>query len=482
VDFRWGVGIELGEDYLALVCLKQAFFQVKLVDYLVVDSLPYGSESERDRAIAKALTEFARKKRHRLENVTVCLPRRRAAISYMDLPEVARENLEQVIEFEFERFFPFKKETCYFSHRICSSQGPRGQIRVQVVAVQREFVQRILNILQGVKLRLMAIEPSSFALGSYIRFASKNEPPDCLILTVRSGETNLDLWQESDLAYSRTLSLNSLNGDLTHQIQKEVFATKERFGVEETFYCGVLPQRDLGAIPSMSTLGIRGPVANRVPTESLPYVLPACGAALRGLGRGMTDMNLLPQALRTESARLITTTSYVLLTLLLLCGLAWGGSLIFRQQEYIRDLERRIIAVSPDVESLKKLDLEVEALQTEIQNLRGPVTQSPKKLTLLKELTQIIPKETYLTELRTDNEKLEVVGFAKSASELIPILESSPVFRAVQFSSPITKRSADQEMFALKAEIEMVDIKDHAEKEKMGDRTPASNVKSGKQR
>lgn len=453
MDFRWAVGIELGDNHLALVCLKQAFFQVKLVDYLLVDSLPQGPESERQRIVSMALTEFFRGKRHRLDNVTLCLPRKRAVMSYLDLPEVAKENLDQVIEFEFERFFPFKKESCYFSHRRCPSHGSSGQIRIQVVAVQREFLQRVLAIFQGMKLPLMAVEPSSFALGSYIRFGSANGTPDYLVLTVRPGEVSLDVWRGTDLAFSRSLASNSLNGALTYQIQKELLAARERFGVEQTFYCGVLAQRDLSVIPSLTALGIRGLLTNRVPPESQPYVLPACGAALRGLGRGSTDINLLPEALRTETARLVTTTTYILLAVLMITTLGFGGSLLFRQYQYGQTLERKLRSIAPKIEEVEKLQREGDGLEKVIKLLHGAEGESPKKIAVLRELTRIIPKEAYITELRVDDERIELVGLAKSATELISTLESSPFFRGAQFSSPITKRGPDLEMFSLKAEI-----------------------------
>jgi Tfp pilus assembly protein PilN len=264
---------------------------------------------------------------------------------------------------------------------------------------------------------------------------------------------SLDLWRGSDLAFSRSLASNSLNGTLTHQIQKELLAARERFGVEQTFYCGVLAQRDLGAIPFLEPLSTRGLLTNRVPPVSHPYVLPACGAALRGLGRGSTDINLLPEALRIESARLVTTATYILLAVLAVTTLGFGGSLLFQQYKYARNLETKLQSIAPKIEEVKKLQQEGDALEKVIKLLRGGEMESPKKIAILRELTQIIPKEAYITELRVDDEKIELVGFAKSATELISTLESSPFFRAPQFSSPINKRGADLEMFSLKAEI-----------------------------
>jgi general secretion pathway protein L len=72
----------------------------------------------------------------------------------------------------------------------------------------------------------------------------------------------------------------------------------------------------------------------------------------------------------------------------------------------------------------------------------------------LKELTDKIPSDAYLTTLRYRNNRIEMDGFATKSSELIQILESSPLFRNAQFTSPITQGQGGQERFSIVAEIE----------------------------
>jgi hypothetical protein len=51
------------------------------------------------------------------------------------------------------------------------------------------------------------------------------------------------------------------------------------------------------------------------------------------------------------------------------------------------------------------------------------------------------------------NDRVEVEGFARSASDLVPLLERSPFFEDAQFTSPVTKVQNDQERFSLTTEI-----------------------------
>ena len=65
-----------------------------------------------------------------------------------------------------------------------------------------------------------------------------------------------------------------------------------------------------------------------------------------------------------------------------------------------------------------------------------------------------MPRDAYLTTFRFRSGKIELEGFAKSASDLVPMLERSPFFKNAQFTSPVTKVQDNQERFSLATEIE----------------------------
>ena len=72
---------------------------------------------------------------------------------------------------------------------------------------------------------------------------------------------------------------------------------------------------------------------------------------------------------------------------------------------------------------------------------------------LLKELTDIIPADAYLTAFNLRGDRLTLDGFARSASDLITALEKSKHYKNVSFTSPTT-RTGDKDRFSLVAEIE----------------------------
>ena len=84
-----------------------------------------------------------------------------------------------------------------------------------------------------------------------------------------------------------------------------------------------------------------------------------------------------------------------------------------------------------------------------------------KRIDILKELTEVLPPTVWTWNLKCAGKDVEISGFADSASELIPILDKSPLFEKVEFSSPVTKErerkgttEKERERFKIKMKLE----------------------------
>jgi Tfp pilus assembly protein PilN len=73
-----------------------------------------------------------------------------------------------------------------------------------------------------------------------------------------------------------------------------------------------------------------------------------------------------------------------------------------------------------------------------------------RPLPVLRELTEILPGDAWLTSLTLEPKGVELTGQAQTASVLIPILENSPRLMGVEFASPVT-RGRDREQFRIRA-------------------------------
>ncbi|RVJ06867.1 PilN domain-containing protein [Sinorhizobium meliloti] len=63
----------------------------------------------------------------------------------------------------------------------------------------------------------------------------------------------------------------------------------------------------------------------------------------------------------------------------------------------------------------------------------------PRATVMWEELSRIVPDSSYLTNLTTKDGTVEISGFSRASSELIPLIEGSALFEAAQFVSPVVK-------------------------------------------
>jgi len=65
-------------------------------------------------------------------------------------------------------------------------------------------------------------------------------------------------------------------------------------------------------------------------------------------------------------------------------------------------------------------------------------TKKPINAFIIKELTRIIPDDTWLSQLEINGQQIRLQGESKNASKLIQVIEESALFRETSFSAPIT--------------------------------------------
>ena len=455
-DFLDGVGIYVGAHEVALAHVVKRFFNVALRHARTFPLPPVARATERRQALAQAVLTFAGENRIDTRRAYLCLPRAEAACNRILLPAAARENLAQVLEYEIEHLVPLPRDQVYFDYSV----RPLGEERLEVLltCIPREIVRVNLEALEDAFVRPRGIVLTSTAIADYLAFC-RGEAQAPLGLLIGGAEVvELALVTDGQLVASQLLPAARVAApaELSRSLARQLadgFVSAEDVQLYRW-------QLGNGAGPELPAVG-EGDLANLAagrldaPAEFFerpePAVLPALGAALDAVREGTVPVNLLPAEGRRLSDEGLSLVTVVLVAVLGVLLLVWGGSALVKDELIRRQVRDQLAAVAPKVRQVKALQDEITEMHRQLDILSGG--QDRRATVLLKELSDIVPADAYLTSLNLRGGRLTLDGFARSASDLIAALEKSKHFKNVSFTSPTTK-SGDKDRFSLVAEIE----------------------------
>jgi len=218
-----------------------------------------------------------------------------------------------------------------------------------------------------------------------------------------------------------------------------------------------LSGRGAGEIRLIDTLRMNVPDDHA--RDMVPGLSPAVGLALKGLDGVALDVNFIPVELRPKKKKNWSLIAGVMLIGLVFLGISsYAISFFVKERFYLAELNERIGALKGRVEEVEQMKEEIDAIEQKMVVVEKIKAGERSKLELLRELTETIPDDMWLTRFAYTDQKgkreIDLSGFANAASELIPLLEKSKYFEDVKFKSSIVKdRSTEKEKFNVTATV-----------------------------
>lgn len=372
----------------------------------------------------------------------------------ISLPRAASENLAQVVAYELDRFLPLPADNLFHGFQVLAET--ETEIRLMLMAVLRDQVEVCLRLLTEATLRPVSVELAPVAAGKVFALSGRPLPPSWLLLHLEDRSFELTHIQDAKVkAFARGPNVRgqNLSRAILAQVDEMMAARPDpqALGIYgcggADFKVGGLKKHELEVIyPSH----IRIPGLQ--PDMNLSKILPAVGAGLSCLGQAPLGVNLLPPAERA-AIRLgrLSFTTMLLLVFLGLCCL-WGASAFIHTRVELYRVNRQIARLSQAAKEVESLLQESRTLAKQMESLRK-IRQSPDKLKVLKDLTQLIPDNTWLFNLRLSKQNVILSGMSSAASDLIPLLDKSGLLKKTEFASPIVTDANKLEHFKIKAEF-----------------------------
>jgi Tfp pilus assembly protein PilN len=399
----------------------------------------------------------------RAENcrLTLSLPKAWAVIKTVEYPCSVLENLSNVIAFELDRITPFTPENAYFDFQVFKEDAEK--VNILVAAIRMDLVEPYLKAIQEKGSKVDQISVNLLGLGTLCRYRYKTD---------RVLFVGIDEKQYEGLIYLLNSTLKVFSGvlpgreekDIVARIQQEIESLNPIPGdsgsPEETiFYLkdispplkDEIKSRMVGPVQFLDEADM-GLESRGRKQGKLPYL--AVGGILESLWSRSMGINLLLKGLHKKSKPPLGITLLLVLALLVLFGIYWMAP-IGVEKERLQNIEKQIAAKKVELKKVNSLKQEIEAVYKEVRLINDFKQSKPLSSNILKELTLVLPKNTWLTRVRIFESQVNIEGYSPSATLLISKLEASALFKKVEFSAP-TFRDPRQNMdrFQIKMELE----------------------------
>jgi general secretion pathway protein L len=434
------VGVVLREDRVDVVAIRRRPGRSRLLDAFSLEVAE---------GAGAALRARLRERGIRARRAHIGLARRLATVKAIELPAVAGADLRRMVGFELERHLPFPVAEAIFDFDVLE-RVPGRPARVLLVAAERRIWERARQLSREAGLVPRVLDVAVHAIA---RLASRGRPVGAgdAVAWLDPEEGELAITSRGRVVASRAFPLpaaaEARGAALGREVERTLgaLAPPDAAGVADILITG----------QGLADLEVAGlPVRREAPMPPGPGLeaasLPALAMALEPTGRWAPRLNLLPDELRPRPFPWPVAATAALALATLAVGAAIPVVTLLRDRATLADLDAQVARVAPDVAHVERLAAEIERARREVDSLRSFEREGVRALPVLRELTELLPADVWLTTLSADRTGVELGGFAGSASQLIPLLEGSSRLERVEFTSPVTK-GRDREQFRLRA-------------------------------
>jgi Tfp pilus assembly protein PilN len=403
----------------------------------------------------EALRAEIEQRRLPVRTIALAVPRAAVTVKPIELPALGGE-VREMISFELERHLPFPSDDASFDYLMLPEERngatpPAGR-HVVIAAADRRVVDGALRIAEEMKLRPVSLTVASHNLPALV---GRRPHEERVVWIHRAGDTSdLLFLVGGTIALSRSVASPEA-ATVVAEILRSFTLVRWR-GCDAVWVSGdgqpevtaALTERGMTVTEPPYTPRARGllDTVTDSPRGVLDLALAVAASRLRPL-------ELLPVALRPRQITRgqLVTAGFAAATLLLALGALLAPG--WRETRRLADLNTRITRLDSDVKSTERVLQELERNRRLLATIQSLETNSVRPLPLLRELTELLPNDAWLTLLSADTKGVELTGQASAAAALIPLLENSPRLERVEFSSPVT-RGRDKEQFRIRASWE----------------------------
>ena len=434
------LGIEICGNDLRFAIMRSHFGKLRLVATHRIGDFMTLSDEDR----AKAVTTLAKNHYVPTGRVYLTLPRDQGIVRQVDLPVELGQKLADVIKIQVETFSPWPLDEIYWDFAHEPKKSGRKLTTVTIAIVPRTFLDPWIKFFKSAGLPLRGATLSSLSYAHGVGTLWK-DPTVTLIL-------------HKEATYTEGIAIN--HGRVAALTVSDNAGRDAKAFVDRLLSVAKLPSAEnsrviaCGGGPDAGTSeeNPRLPIENAKPQATADF--GAIVTALSFLKGTAFSSNLIPRDLRYRESQLRLIPTYVLVFLAICTGLVLLAREPYQSTAYSSSLDAEIQRLTPTVTDVANQESELNQLSSRWRALTSVLQAPDSNLEALRELTRILPPTAFLTNYSYQDSAITVSGYAQSASEIQSLLENSPAFKGVEFTSPVTREANGKDRFSVKMVIE----------------------------
>jgi Tfp pilus assembly protein PilN len=357
------------------------------------------------------------------------LPLEVFTIVHFTLPLAAAESLDDAVGYELMRHVPHDLEGLHWSYR-CHEE--EGRLAVSVTLAARSRVQSYLTVFTAAGFNLSAVFPALFLLAWMI-----HEPG--LYLGGGAGQYEMVLFDGQSVNF-QAWENEAAEGAGAAFLEQNLPLAENRGQVFEKVFLWSTAKVMAEGLPRLR------PLLTCAEINDLPETL-----RLDWAGFPYSIDLISPQVLRRRQLWLKFEAAALLFLLAALVGQPLA--VLAGKRSHLQKLEKELTVVRQEADKLSGIRKHNKATISHLETLAQQVREQAVTIDLLKELTEVIPQDTWLRSLAVRGEKIHLQGTSASATAVVKALEDSPLFYKVHFDSPVVKKGSS-ETFKIVVDLE----------------------------
>ncbi len=355
------------------------------------------------------------------KNIILSWPRERTIVREIELPESNIKELKESLSYQLDSFILFPENEVYYD--IHPSNSAEYGEKVFIFAIKKEELDDIV-----------------------LKLESSNLKPDRVIISPLSyiplvDDGKVAVIEKCEDRYTFNLYVDKILVGTSLARSKDSLKSKILENMPGTINCLGCEEGEINDLHNEDNLDIECWDAGK---QSL-------GVALNGLSECLGRFNVLKVKTKKEIPEFAAmgVLSIVVLAFIFILP----GIFKHKKELSIQAIDAELEELRPGVTISSRLKEEIDTVLGINDKISGVIQMNSRRIDLVAELTKAVPDDTWVRQLLIKNDGFEIEGVGLSGAKVLTLLEYSPRFDGVSFTSSVVKDKTGKEKFKIKGHI-----------------------------